>query len=88
MTNSEIALELVKMFQNDIKSEIRHSDGDSFDKRKELYVKTYLYFLENLNNSTKVKESGVVTQSVKNSYHSERYVRQIVKPTLFRLLGE
>ena len=27
MTNSEIALELVKMFQNDIRSEIRHSDG-------------------------------------------------------------
>jgi hypothetical protein len=55
MTNSEIALELVKMFQSDMKTEIRRSDGDSFDKRKELYVKTYLYFLENLNNSTEVK---------------------------------
>lgn len=55
MTNPEIALELVKMFQSDMKTEIRRSDGDSFDKRKELYVKTYLYFLENLNNSTEVK---------------------------------
>lgn len=55
MTNSEIALELVKMLQTDIRAEIRHSDGGSFDKRKELYVKTYLYFLENLNNSTEVK---------------------------------
>lgn len=58
MTNSEIALELVKMLQTDIRAEIRHSDGGSFDKRKELYVKTYLYFLRILTIAPKLNNQA------------------------------